>query len=166
MKKIIVMLLAVCMMFTVAFAETSETATEMNWSEIEEMAADLLNGEFYELTDLGLKVYVPESLTYTEDEDYVALFLSEDQASGFMVLLDSASADTLEGVAALMTAGGAEGLDYVIINGLPAIAYSFDGVNYVNFLTDAGNIIAFAAPASEDFDTTFGMIVASIQAIE
>ena len=167
MKRLLSILLALCLLWTVALAETVDTANIISWSDYEDAVVEAgWGGGFYEMSDYDLMFYVPEVLQPVEDENSAALFMSDDGQYGFMISVDEDSEESLEAQAELMQAIGAEDLEYDVINGLPGITFTMDGVNYVTFLTESGENVTFLAMGDDEaFTAVFTVIVASIQTI-
>jgi len=79
MKKLVVLILALCMLCSVA------SAADLNWADAEE-AASKIAGEFKTFDEISVKIWIPEVLQAVElsDEDresgYIGYFASDDAA--------------------------------------------------------------------------------------
>ena len=70
MKKLVVLILALCMLCSVAFAN------ELTWASVEE-AASQIAGEFKTFDEISVKIWIPEVLQAVELSD-------EDRESGYI----------------------------------------------------------------------------------
>ena len=164
-KLVVILLLAFCMMATVAFAENANVV-ELNWAEVKD---DSVPGGFYTLNDLGLMLFVIEGLEPVETEDMYALFTNKDQTYSIAISLENAEAQLeLSELAKGMAAHGATEVDYAIVNGLPCITYNMSGCDSVSFVTDGGYVISFLFGPDTDAELrqVSGYMAASIQAIQ
>lgn len=173
MKKVILMVLCLCMMCTAAFAED---VIELNWEQYgtEEAAAQ---GEFQqlEIPDVGTVLFwIPSVLNATDTSviegpfQPTALYVSEDDNYGVAVFLNEIGGMNLEDYAKLMeTEGGGSNFRNVMVNGISCIGYEIEEDDMECLLypvTD--NVIATftCTPLNgDDWDATKGVIFASIQ---
>ena len=79
MKKLVVLILALCMLCSAAFA------ADLNWSDVEE-AASQIAGEFKTFDEISVKIWIPDTLQAVElsDDDrengYIGYFADENSA--------------------------------------------------------------------------------------
>lgn len=175
MKKLFAIVLSLCLLCAVALAE--ENVTELNWEDFQEAAAQI-EGDFYQVGDLPLRMFIPAIFSEMEVTE-------EQQAQGVLAILsvpdDSARVavsrfelgdmdlDTYEQE---LIKEGAEELAIVSVNGLPAVNYdlTMNDVKTTNlaFITDDNAILTFSfGPMSDEGFAAVAMVmVASIQAIQ
>lgn len=182
MKKLLVGALAACMVMNgaVAFAEETEAGgSELNWEDIVAIndAADediLGQGDFVCFDEIDLMMWVPDAMPETEltDEDvengYIGYFEAEDQSAAASVMYVDVDGLDLEGYKeALETTDGVEEVDYIKVNGAPALSYDLpdDDTTCLAFTTEAGYVLEFAfKPMSdEDYQAVIMFMAASIQ---
>ena len=185
MKKLFALILAALMVLgcaAVASAEQEQTL-ELNWEdfageiEASEEAKAALSGDFVTMEEIALKLYIPDTFEQSEltDEDreagYIAYFaMGEDAGIGIQYV--DMSGMSLEEYAQLLTEEyGYECMD-AVVNGLPALAYSFTEndreTSVLAFATEMGYIleIAFAPTNDEGFAAVAAVLMASVQAAE
>ena len=185
MKKLFALILAVLMVLgcaAVASAEEVQTL-ELNWEDIakeieasEEMKA-AWSGDFVTMDEIAMKLYIPASFEQTEltDEDreagYIAYFtMGEDKGVGIQYV-DMGGMSLEEYAQALTEEYGYECTN-AVVNGLPALAYSFTEDDretaVLAFSTEMGYIleIAFAPTNDEGFAAVAAVLMASVQAAE
>ena len=166
----------------VASAEQAQTLA-LNWEdfagaiEASDEAKAALAGDFVTMEEIALKLYIPAAFEQVEltDEDreagYIAYFaMGEDMGVGIQYV--DAGGMSLEEYAQLLTAEyGFECTD-AVVNGLPALAYSFTENDretaVLAFSTEMGYIleIAFVPANDEGFKAVATVVMASIQAAE
>lgn len=169
MMKIIAILLIAILLLTAAVA----VADEVNWSSFEKYAS-IVGGQFYELDGLGLKIFIPDDMSYVEDEECFAVFTSAEQDKAVAVNVGKAAVADLDELAAAITQIGARDIEHVVVNGMPCLSYLMDDSLGEAFLTDDGYyIIVVANPYSEaeldsgeGFSLDAAMILCSIQRVE
>ena len=172
MKKLFAAILALCLMLSVAAAETVDTIT---WDAVEGNLADMgLTGDFYALEVLGLKIWIPTGLDPQEvpEEDAaagrLAMFTAED---GSYLVVDAGNVEgmTIDGL--LESTQAAEGLtdvEMVIANGLSFVIYRSEELNCwsASLVDTNSNVINFLlGPAEDGSKEAFSVIVASIQPV-
>ena len=185
MKKLFALILAALMVLgcaAVASAEQAQTL-ELNWEnfageiEASEEAKAALSGDFVTMDEIAMKLYIPASFEQVEltDEDreagYIAYFtMGEDAGIGIQYV--DIGGMSLEEYAQLLTEEyGFECMD-AVVNGLPALAYSFTEndreTSVLAFSTEKGYIleIAFAPTNDEGFAAVAAVLMASVQAAE
>ena len=185
MKKLFALILAVLMVLgcvAVASAEQAQTL-QLNWeeyaAEIEasEEAKAALSGDFVTMEEIALKIYIPAAFEQAEltDEDreagYIAYFtMAEDQGIGLQYV-DMSGVSLEEYAQRLTEEYGFECMN-AVVNGLPALAYSFTEndreTSVLAFSTEMGYIleIAFAPTNDEGFAAVATVLMASVQAAE
>ena len=185
MKKLFALILAALMVLgcaAVASAEQEQTL-ELNWeeyaAEIEasEEAKATLAGDFVTMEEIALKLYIPAAFEQVEltDEDreagYIAYFaMGEDMGVGIQYV-DAGGMSLEEYAKALTEEYGFECMD-AVVNGLPALAYSFTEDDretaVLAFSTEKGYIleISFVPANDEGFAAVATVVMASVQAAE
>lgn len=185
MKKLFALILAGLMVLgcaAVASAEQVETL-ELNWEDFakeieasEEMKA-AWSGDFVTMDEIAMKLYIPASFEQTEltDEDreagYIAYFTMGEDAGIGIQYVDMGGMSLEEYAQALTEEYGYECTN-AVVNGLPALAYSFTEDDretaVLAFSTEMGYIleIAFAPVNDEGFGAVATVLMASVQAAE
>lgn len=185
MKKLFALILATLMVLgcaAVASAEEVQTL-ELNWEDFEaeiesseEMKA-AWSGDFVTMDEIAMKLYIPASFEQVEltDEDreagYIAYFaMGEDAGIGIQYV--DAGGMSLEEYAKALTEEYGYECTNAVVNGLPALAYSFTENDretaVLAFATEKGYIleIAFAPTNDEGFAAVATVLMASVQAAE
>ena len=185
MKKLFALILATLMVLgcaAVASAEQAQTL-ELNWEDFEaeiegseEMKA-AWSGDFVTMDEIAMKLYIPASFEQVEltDEDreagYIAYFaMGEDAGIGIQYV--DAGGMSLEEYAKALTEEYGYECTNAVVNGLPALAYSFTEndreTSVLAFSTEMGYIleIAFAPTNDEGFAAVATVLMASVQAAE
>ena len=162
--------MALCLLTGFAMAE------ELNWSDYEGLIAEYnLEGEFKEISDIGVKMFIPSYFQEVElsDEDqsngYFCYMTNADQTAVIAMLYADGEGKTLDDFAAMLPDLGAADVEQGTINNIPVVTYEMpenDSVN-VAFATDGGYIIEFVFnPASDESVKTVAFIMtASIQPV-
>ena len=185
MKKLFALILAALMVLgcvAVASAEQAQTL-QLNWeeyaAEIEasEEAKATLAGDFVTMEEIALKIYIPAAFKQTEltDEDreagYIAYFtMGEDKGVGIQYV-DVGGMSLEEYAQQLTEEYGFECTD-AVVNGLPALAYSFTEDDretaVLAFSTEKGYIleISFVPANDKGFAAVATVVMASVQAAE
>ena len=173
MKKVVLMMMCLCMLCSAAFAED---VIELNWESIgtEEVAAQ---GEFQalEITDIGAAVmfWIPSVLKATDPSVIEgpfqpnALYVTEDDSYGVAVFLTEIG-NLDEYLAMLQEQGGAANLRNVMVNGTSSFSYEIEEDDMECLLypvTDTIMVTLTCTPLNgdEDWDLTKGAIFASLQ---
>ena len=165
MKKLVVLILALCMLCSVAFAN------ELTWASVEE-AASQIAGEFKTFDEISVKIWIPEVLQAVElsDEDresgYIGYFASDDAAVAVQyVNMEGMSLEEYE--AQLKEDSEVSDIEAGTVNGLPALSYAIKDkdTGVVAFTTEMGYILEVAcAPISDEgFSAVAAIILSSIQ---
>ena len=167
MKKLVVMILALCMLCSVAFAN------ELTWDSVEE-AASQIAGEFKTFDEISVKIWMPDVLQAVElsDEDrengYIGYFMTEDQSAAVAVQYVNMEGMSLEEYeAALKEDADISDIETGTVNGLPALSYAIPAkeTGVLAFTTEMGYILEVScAPLSnEGFAAVVAIIMSSIQ---
>ena len=170
MKKLVVLILALCMLCSVAFAD------ELTWASVEE-AASQIAGEFKTFDEISVKIWMPDVLQAVElsDEDrsngYIGYFMTEDQSSAVAVMYVDMNGMSLEEYEAqLKEMDGVSDIEAGTVNGLPALSYAIKekDTGVLAFTTQKGYILEVScAPISDEgFAQVVGVILSSIQSAE
>ena len=162
MKKLVVLILALCMLCSAAFA------ADLNWSDVEE-AASQIAGEFKTFDEISVKIWIPDVLKTVEGaEDRIGFYMTEDESAAVSVqYLDMNGMSLEEYEAALKEDAEVSELELGTVNGLPALSYMLKekDVGCIAFTTEMGYILEVACgPVSdENFAKMFAIILGSIQ---
>ena len=118
MKKLVVLILALCMLCSAAFA------ADLNWSDVEE-AASQIAGEFKTFDDISVKIWIPDVLKAVDGmEDRIGYFMTEDQTAAVSVQYLDMNGMTLEEYEAqLKEDAEVSEIEIGTVNGLPALSY-------------------------------------------
>ncbi|MBQ6290132.1 MAG: hypothetical protein IJK71_12925 [Clostridia bacterium] len=165
MKKLVVLILALCMLCSVAFAN------ELTWASVEESASQIA-GEFKTFDEISVKIWIPEVLQAVElsDEDresgYIGYFASDDAAVAVQyVNMEGMSLEEYE--AQLKEDSEVSDIEAGTVNGLPALSYAIKDkdTGVVAFTTEMGYILEVACGplSNEGFAQMVGIILSSIQ---
>ena len=165
MKKLVVLILALCMLCSVAFAN------ELTWASVEE-AASQNAGEFKTFDEISVKIWIPEVLQAVElsDEDresgYIGYFASDDAAVAVQyVNMEGMSLEEYE--AQLKEDSEVSDIEAGTVNGLPDLSYAIKDkdTGVVAFTTEMGYILEVACGplSNEGFAQMVGIILSSIQ---
>jgi len=165
MKKLVVLILALCMLCSAAFA------ADLNWSDVEE-AASQIAGEFKTFDDISVKIWIPDVLKAVDGmEDRIGYFMTEDQTAAVSVQYLDMNGMTLEEYEAqLKEDAEVSEIEIGTVNGLPALSYMLkeSDVACVAFTTQMGYILEIACgPMSDEgFASVVAYIISSIQNAE
>lgn len=173
MKKLFALMLALCLMFSVAMAETA--TEDLNWADVESLAAEV-GGNFVHI-DLGLIMWVPEGYEATaEVSDELAELgfigtIAPADGSGVVAFqyVEAEGADFDDVIAAIP---GAQNPKVMVINGIACVNFDLvlNGVlaSCVAFPTEQNNIyvIDFMPMDNADFAVLSTVMLGSIQTAE
>ena len=174
MKKLLCVLMALCLMMSAALAEE---AVELNWSDFEPiLEAGGVTGQFYTFDEVAVKMWVPDGLEPVElsEEDvakgFIGYFAPEDGSAAVSIVYVDINDSSLEDYAAYLPETGATEIETGIVNGLPCVSYKLpeqDSVS-VTFTTEAGYALEVTCtPLSEEnAELVWGAVISSIQATE
>ena len=167
MKKLFALMLALCLMGSVAMAEVSLTWDESNVAEIE--------GGFQTFDEIAVKIWMPAVLQAAEltDEDkeagYIGYYMPADESAAVAIQYVDVEGMTLEEYEAeLKNDESISEIEAGTVNGLPALSYMIKEKDTacVAFTTEKGYILEVScAPMSDEgFASVVALIVSSIQA--
>lgn len=174
MKKTAVLIFTLCLVF---FCTCVGTAGELSWADVEPLLTGAgWEGSFVTFDEISLKMYVPHALSAVEltDEDrkagYIAYFTTEDESAAVGVQYVNAAGMDLSFYRERLVANGIADARDGVINGLPALSYSYaneDGVTttVLSLATQMGNLLEFAFVPTNDegFGALAQVMAASIQ---
>ena len=172
MKKIVCVLMALCLMLTATAAMAEAT---LNWSDFEPILSESgVNGEFVTFDQVAVKIWIPEGMNAAElaqediDKGFIAYFMPEDQSAALSVVYVDTDSMTLEEFGEnLANMEGVTEIEYGTVNGLPCVTYQIPDQDSVSiaFTTEAGYILEVTCwPLSEENATlVWGAVTASIQ---
>ena len=164
MKKLAVLLLALCLFAATAFAE------EVSWADFEATINESgVSGDFATIEEAGVKLWLPEGLNAQELSDmdresfFVAEFATDDGADLGVQYAEIAYADYLASVQEMY-----EDVVEMTVNGINAVCVpmaDMDTIFYVYEMPDDHVLILICAPMSDDGAVeTWTIIAASVQA--
>ena len=172
MKKLFALLLALCLLGSVAMAETA--AKEVSWNDVEAAAAEVPGG-FVTIEELGLNIWLPEGYAAQEvteeqqEQGIFALYRAADAsgAVGFQYYPIEGNVD-VEAIANAVP--GASEIEALVINGLSCIGFDLKEQNAscLAFGTQKENllVITFAPADSADYAAKAQIMAASIHNAE
>lgn len=175
MKKILCVLMMLCLMMSVALGE--ETAT-LNWEDmVPVLEAGGVNGEFYTFDEIAVKIWLPEGLLPVEltdadkEKGYIGYFMPEDESAQMAVMYVNVDGTTLEEYAQnLASLEDVTEIEMGTVNGFPCVAYQLPAQDSISiaFTTEAGYILEVTcAPLSEEnAELVWRAVISSIQAAE
>lgn len=174
MKKLFAVLLALCLLGSVAMAETA--VKELKWADVEAKAAEL-GGGFAEFESIGYKMYIPagfETVEVPEDAKNagVAVILSNGTLT-FSIALNSIEGMSGEDYLAALQQAGATEIELGLINGVEAISYELtpeNGIKTGNVaISTSDNTVVitftFAPIDNAEMQAELPIIISSIQAL-
>ncbi len=172
MKKIVCVLMALCLMLAATAAMAEAT---LNWSDFEPILSESgVNGEFVTFDQVAVKIWIPEGMNAAEltqediDKGFIGYFAPEDQSAALSVVYVDTDGMTLEQYGEnLAGQDGVTEIEYGTVNGLPCVTYQIPDQDSVSiaFTTEAGYILEVTCwPVSEENATlVWGAVTASIQ---
>ena len=165
MKKLVVLIMTLCLLCSVAFAD------ELTWAAVEESASQIA-GEFKTFDEISVKIWIPDVLKAVDaGEDRIGYFMTEDESAAISVQYVDMNGMSLEEYeAALKEDADVSDLEFGTVNGLPALSYMLKGNDTacVAFATEQGYILEMAcAPMSDEgFAGVVALVISSIQSAE
>ena len=100
MKKIVCVLMALCLMLAATAAMAEAT---LNWSDFEPILSESgVNGEFVTFDQVAVKIWIPEGMNAAEltqediDKGFIGYFAPEDQSASLSVVYVNTDGMTLE----------------------------------------------------------------------
>ena len=175
MKKILCVVLMICMMMGAALAEETPA---LNWEDVVPVIeASGLSGQFYTFEDIAVKFWLPEGLNPVElsEEDtengLIAYFMPDDESAAVSISYVNVDGASLEDYAAYLSGeSDVTEVEAGTVNGFPCVSYKMPEKDSVNiaFTTELGYILEVSCtPVSEEnAELVWGVVVASIQAAE
>ncbi len=179
MKKLIAVLMSLCMLFcaAAAFAEGAAAPVEeamvtvVNWSDFEAIAAET-EGQFAYVGDTGLIMFIPAEFKDTEISDETLaggtfMVLKSENEEKAVVNAQLVSADPDSFIANVESAGAV--VFPTELNGLNCYQFTIqvDGVSTVcfAFATEQGSVLVFSFTPSdqEPYISVYKLMAASIQ---
>ena len=175
MKKLLCVLLLLCLLVPAALAE--ETAT-LNWEKVVPvLEAGNVTGQFYTFDEIAVKIWLPDGMEPTEltDEDrekgYIGYFMPEDQSAQMAVMYVNTNGASLDEYAQYLSSeSDVAEIEKGTVNNFPCVSYKLPAQDSVciAFTTEAGYILEVTcAPLSvENAELVWGAVIASIQSAE
>ena len=175
MKKLVAVLMILCLMMTAvaALAEETET-TVVNWSDHEADAAGI-EGQFAAVAETGLIMFIPAEFADTDiDEETLAggtfMILKTENEEKAVINAQVVSADP----AVFRASVESQGITVwdMVINGLPCIQFSVETMGVITssfaFGTEQGGVLVFSFTLSdqEPYASLYKVMAASIQPAE
>ena len=175
MKKLVCILVALCLIVTAAVA-FAEAAPALNWEDFSPiLEAGGVSGEFYTFDEVDMKIWMPEGLYPVEltEEDrqngYIGYFMPEDESAAVAVVYVDINGMSLEEYGEYLASDAdATEIEVATVNGFPCVSYKLpeqDSVS-VTFTTEAGYALEVTCtPLSEEnAELVWGAVISSIQA--
>lgn len=169
MKKLFALMLALCLLGSVAMAD------ELVWNDEAEAAAAQFEGEFYTFTEIDAKIWIPGDLEEVElnDDDaeagIIGYFANEDGDNSITIQYYNADGMTLEEFEAELREDGdvdADSIEAGTVNGLDCMSFKYEDCGVLAFATQKGYILEVVAEpmSDEEFMQEAAFVFASIQA--
>ena len=166
MKKLFALMLALCLLGSVAMAG------ELVWAGDAEEAASQIEGEFHTIKEGSLKVWIPAVLQESElteedkEEGIIANFETADGEAGVFVQYYDLEGMSLDEYAEDRKENDAEEIEAGTVNGLPCLAYKLDDSAVMAFALENGYVLEFVCGPMDDegFASVAALILSSIQA--
>ena len=173
MKKLIAILISLCLMLAAAGAFAETATTEMSWETVEPLLETYgLKGDFETFDDVALQIWIPSSMTRLEltqedvDKGFIAHFLDEDQTAQVSVVYVDVDGTTLEEYEKMLPDYGVSDIEELVINDIPALSYTVEETDSVTiaFETEGGYIleITMAPKSAEGADIAWYIVASSI----
>ena len=171
MKKALALILSLMIVAAAAMAFAEEKI--LNWSEMEESAAQA-GGEFQSFDAAGLKVWIPASVREVEltDENretgYVGYYAAENDSLIVAVVYLKIEITTREDyIKALEGIDEVSNITNITVNGIPAVLYDLEAeqTSTVSVIRENGNVFEITVFPTSDDDSRAAarMIFSSIQ---
>ena len=173
MKKLIAILISLCLMLAVAGAFAETATTEMSWETVEPLLETYgLEGDFETFDEVAIQIWIPSSMTRSEltqedvDKGFIAHFLDEDQTAQVSVVYVDVDGTTLEEYEKMLPDYGVSDIEELVINDIPALSYTVEETDSVTiaFETEGGYIleITMAPKSAEGADIAWYIVASSI----
>ena len=178
MKKLFVVLLALCLFVMPAMAQTKDEPEAINWEDLEKDFNETGYGyEFYDISEHGFKIMIPNGLEPTElsqkdiENGFVRYFATEDQSVRVLISYRNLGCETLADLEELITENveNAKIAGYYIINGLDALIFlnpADEDLTAAIGTTEPGYFIQVSLEpviSNEEINKLSGFIFGSIQ---
>ena len=178
MKKLFIVLLALCLFVVPAMAQTQDNPQEITWEELEESFAETgYNYDFWNINDHGFQIMIPAGLDPIElsqeniDNGFVAVFATEDQDVQVLISYRNLGCETLAELEQLVVENieNAQIVGYYVINGLNALMFLNPGDEDLTAAigtTEPGYFIQVSIKpviSNEEINKLSGFIFGSIQ---
>lgn len=149
MKKLLVVLLALCIFVMPAMAQTPDDPQIVNWEDLEESFIETgYGGDFWNLPSLGISLLIPKGLDQVElsqediDDGFVSVFATEDLNVQVLISLRDLECDTLVDVYHLV--------ENNIENAQFAGFFRYNGLDALMFLNPATEDLTSVIPTVDD----------------
>ena len=173
MKKLIAILISLCLMLAAAGAFAETATTEMSWETVEPLLETYgLEGDFETFDEVAIQIWIPSSMTRSEltqedvDKGFIAHFLDEDQTAQVSVVYVDVDGTTLEEYEKVLPDYGVSDIEELVINDIPALSYTVEETDSVTiaFETEGGYIleITMAPKSAEGADIAWYIVASSI----
>ena len=176
MKKLFIVMLALCLFVVPAMAQTQDEPMEMNWEDLEESFVKTgYSGAFWDFPSLGISMMIPGGLDQTElsqeavDRGFVDIFATEDESVAIMISYRDLGCETLADVEELVLENleGAYIIGYYKLNGLGALMFvnpENDDLTVAIGTTEPGYYIQVSIKpiSNEEINSLSGFIFGSI----
>ncbi|MBR2601757.1 MAG: hypothetical protein IKE08_03580 [Clostridia bacterium] len=173
MKKLIAILISLCLMLAAAGAFAETATTEMSWETVEPLLETYgLEGDFETIDEVAIQIWIPSSMTRSEltqedvDKGFIAHFLDEDQTAQVSVVYVDVDGTTLEEYEKMLPDYGVSDIEELVINDIPALSYTVEETDSVTiaFETEGGYIleITMAPKSAEGADIAWYIVASSI----
>jgi len=173
MKKLIAILISLCLMLAAAGAYAETSTTEMSWETVEPLLETYgLEGNFETFDEVAVQIWIPSSMTRSEltqedvDKGFIAHFLDEDQTAQVSVVYVDVDGTTLEEYEKMLPDYGVSDIEELVINDIPALSYTVEETDSVTiaFETEGGYIleITMAPKSAEGADIAWYIVASSI----
>lgn len=173
MKKLIAILISLCLMLAAAGAFAETATTEMSWETVEPLLETYgLEGDFETFDEVAIQIWIPSSMTRSEltqedvDKGFIAHFLDEDQTAQVSVVYVDVDGTTLEEYEKMLPDYGVSDIEELVINDIPALSYTVEETDSVTiaFETEGGYIleITMAPKSAEGADIAWYIVASSI----
>ena len=176
MKKFFALMLALCLLCSVAMAEEAD---EMNWEDYA-AATEEVEGQWLSISSLGLVLWAPNDFYVVNEvpeefasDDVQGMFVSMDEESGAITgaiifqYIEANGADVMDCVNAI---DGAVEAKPMVINGFPCVNFDLPAkdATCVAFGTEQGNLFVstFLPLSNTDFAAKATIMMASLQSAE
>ena len=180
MKKLFVVLMALCLFVFPVMAQTQDEPQEITWAELEESFIETgYKGAFWNFPSLGISMMIPGGLDQTElsqeavDSGFVDIFTTEDESVAVMISYRDLGCETLAEVEELVTENleNAKILGYYTINGLGSLMFlnpDNDDLTGAIGTTEPGYFIQVSIKpiSNEEINSLSGFILGSIMPLE